>query len=65
MDYLLDTNATEDMEAEAKAEITNFKQLKRMSAFRFSELLWESATLSGNIYEEAHLKAVSIEGLLE
>lgn len=54
--YLLSTYAIEDVIAEARTEVTNFKQPEHTSATRYSELSWEKAFSYGRAYEEARLK---------
>lgn len=61
--YLLKTHATQDVIAEAQAEILNFKYPARMSTLQYSEVLPEKALLCDRIYEELVLKRIFIWSL--
>lgn len=47
--YLLTTYATDDLIAEAEADINNFKEPKGISAVRYSKGLWEVALRCGRV----------------
>lgn len=53
--------ATDNVIAEAKAEIMSVHQPKNMSAIKYIELLWEEALRCGRVYDELRLKGVFIE----
>lgn len=58
---MLATYATNDVIAEAEAEIINFKQLEHMPVARCLQFLWERGLRYGLIYEEAPLKEYLIQ----
>lgn len=49
--YLLATYATDNVIAEAKANITSFYQSENKSATRYAQLLWEKTPRCGQVYK--------------
>lgn len=50
--YLLETYATDDVIAEAKSEITTFKQPASMTTVWYSKVFWEKTLRSGMSYNK-------------
>ena len=64
VNYLLRTYATNEVIAEAYAEVTNFLQSSRMSETEYGDRLWEKALRCGNVFSDSRLKLLFAEGLL-
>jgi len=63
--FLLKTYATDEVIAEADAEINRYRQPDRMSPPDYAHNLWTKALRCGTVYDEDRLKGIFIEGLHE
>lgn len=61
--YLLLSNETDDIVAEADTGIRKCSQLNKQTAEKFQKALWRKASRCGSFYSESELKIFSIEGL--
>jgi len=63
--FLLRTYATDEVIAEADAEISRYRQPDRMSPQDYAHNLWTKALKCGTVHDEDRLKGIFIEGLHE
>ena len=64
VNYLLRTYATNEVMAEAYADVTNFLQSSGMSETEYGDRLWRKALRCGNVFSDSWLKSLFAEGLL-
>lgn len=61
--YLIRTYASDDIIAQAEAELVNFRQPSNMNEETYAAALWEKALRCRPVYSEAKLKGLYIEGV--
>ena len=64
VNYLFRTYATNEVIAEAYAEVKNFIQSLRKSETEYGDRLWRKALCCGNVFSDSRLKSLFAEGLL-
>lgn len=63
VNHLLRTFATDDIIAEAEADLTRCVQTDKMTEAQFEALLWKKALRCGSVFPETRLRSLFIEGL--